>query len=98
MRDYVVRRVLPAPESAMPASEAHVRDLIARWQEQDGIPTAVPASNNGTLTPSEALFRQWEREDEQLSDAEYNAQTELWEQFQRGINAERAASGARLVF
>ncbi|MBC8142580.1 MAG: hypothetical protein H7Y38_14200 [Armatimonadetes bacterium] len=77
---------------------AHARALISKWQTADNTPTAAPAPNDGTTSPSEALFRQWEREDELLTDEDREAQARLWEQFQQGINAERAASGTRLIF
>jgi hypothetical protein len=40
-----------------PSPVAHVRALLAQWQQQDHTPTAAPAPNDGSLTPSEALFR-----------------------------------------
>ena len=72
---------------------AHARALIARWQQADNTPTAAPAPNDAAVTPSEALFKQWEREDEQLTEAQRGSRVLWWEQFQQGVNAERAASG-----
>jgi hypothetical protein len=40
----------------------------------------------------------WEQEDASLTEAERQANDELWRQFQQEINAERAASGMRPIF
>ncbi len=37
---------------------AGVQALLSRWQAQDGTPTAMPAPNDATLTPSESLFKE----------------------------------------
>ena len=75
-----------------------MRSLLRRWQQHDQTPTAAPAPNDGTLTPSEALFLQWEHEDATLSDEARQAEEERWQQFQQGIDAERRASGVRPIF
>jgi hypothetical protein len=77
---------------------ARVQALLTEWQQQDKTPTAETASPHGNLTPSEALFRKWEAEDAGLTEEEQQAQAAQWEQFQRGINAERKAAGMRLIF
>ncbi|MGH2344774.1 MAG: hypothetical protein ACRDG4_06080, partial [Chloroflexota bacterium] len=61
-------------------------------------PVTAPAPNDGTLTPSEALFRQWEQEDAKLTDEERQAEEVRRQQFQQDINAQRAASGMRPIF
>jgi hypothetical protein len=81
-----------------PTPVAHVRTLLAQWQQLDNTPTAAPAPNDGSLTPSEALFREWEQEDASLTEAERQANDELWRQFQREMNAERTAIGMRPIF
>jgi hypothetical protein len=75
-----------------------VRALLIQWQLRDGTPTARPAPNDGSLTPSEALFRQWEEEDAMLTDEERASHEALWRQFQDGIDAERDAAGMRRIF
>jgi len=44
------------------------------------------------------LFRQWEREDADLTDEERRIEQARWHQFQQGIDAERLASGMRPIF
>jgi len=97
--DEAINQLLRFVTSSAPRDPvAHVRNLLAQCQQQDGTPVAQPAPNDGSLTPSEALFRKWDAEDAQLNDADRQAQAELWEQFQQGINAERAATDMRPVF
>jgi hypothetical protein len=93
--EYIARLLrsdAPAPSPSDPI--ARVREL----RQQDDTPTALPPPNDGTMTPSEALFRQWEREDAALTDEERQAEEALWQQFQQGINAERDVAGMRRLF
>jgi hypothetical protein len=69
-------------------ADATVDARLSQWQEQDG----------KTLTPdipARTLFAQWAEEDAHLSDAEREAEDHLWEDFQKSINATRAALGMR---
>lgn len=77
---------------------AHVQSLITKWQQEDKTPLAETILHDETLTPSEALFRQWDEEDAQMTDEERHHQEKLWEDFQQGINLERAATGMRSIF
>lgn len=95
--DYVARLLVAAD---MPAADpvAHVRGVLRDWQQRDRTPSAPPVPNDGALTPSEALFRQWEREDAGLTEESRRTEEERWQQFQDDINAERAAAGMRPIF
>jgi hypothetical protein len=75
-----------------------IKSLLDQWQRADGTPSAAPASNDSSMTPSEALFRQWEQEAEQMTEEERQAEAQLWQQFQQDINAERRANGMPLMF
>jgi non-ribosomal peptide synthetase component F len=97
--DYLARLLQEAGDPiTAPNPVAHVRALLARWQQQDNTPTAAPAPNDGSLTPSEALFRAWEQEDARLTEVERQTNDELWRQFQQEMNAERTAIGMRPIF
>ncbi len=95
--DYIARLLQAAAPIASPDPAARVRGLLKEWQH-DHTPTAAPAPHDGTLTPSEALSRQWEQEDANLTDEVRQAEEERWQQFQQGINAQRVASGMRPIF
>jgi hypothetical protein len=99
--DELVMRTFTKRQSAQSAvSEAEqerVLALLRQWQH-DTPPVASPAPNDGTLTPSEALFRQWEQEDAALTDEQRAEQEKLWQDYQQGINEERAAAGMRSIF
>lgn len=58
---------------------ARVESLIRQWQEQDQTPQAPLAPNDGTMTPTQALFKQWEEEDARMSPEEIEVQRQLWE-------------------
>jgi hypothetical protein len=47
---------------------------------------------------TEALFRQWDEEDAHMTDEERREEDRFWQEFARGINADRAAAGMRLIF
>lgn len=96
--DYIARLLEATTPTAESDPVARVRGLLHDWQQQDHTPSAAPAPNDGSLTPSEALFRQWEQEDASLTDEERQTAEEWWQEFQRDINAERAAAGMRPVF
>jgi hypothetical protein len=96
--DYLARLLAAGISTAAPTPAERVHALLQEWQQADGTPTAMPAPNEGTLTPSEALFRQWEQEDAGLSEDERRAEAEAWQQFQQDINAERAAARMRPIF
>jgi hypothetical protein len=96
--DYVARLLQAAAPGTAPDPVARVRRLLSEWQQHDHTPTATPAPIDGTLTPSEALFRQWEEEDAGLTDDERQAEENYWQEFQQSINAERTAAGMRPIF
>jgi len=96
--DYVAGLLQAGAPIAAPDPAARMRGLLHQWQQDDCTPTAAPAPNDGTQTPSEALFRQWEREDATLTDEERQAEEVRWQQFQQGINAQRLASGMPPIF
>ena len=70
----------------------HVQDLLANWQARDGTRVVEPAQS------SAALFREWDEEDSQMTEAERRAEDTAWESFKNSINAERAEAGMRLLF
>jgi hypothetical protein len=69
-------------QSSLRDSAEHVDDLISLWQHQDGTPVARPAPNDGTMTPSEALFRKWASEDALLTADEAEAEARFWKELQ----------------
>lgn len=95
--DTLIERTF-APKTASVNQTERIKSLLNQWQRVDGTPTATPASNDGSMTPSEALFRQWEQEAEQMTDEERQAESQLWQQFQEDIYAERRASGMPVMF
>jgi hypothetical protein len=84
----------PAPPTAVES----VKRLLAQWQREDGTPVIEPPPPPPGMTPTEALFRQWDEEDARMTEAERQAEKELWEAFQQGINEERAANEERKIF
>jgi hypothetical protein len=96
--DYIARLLEAATPTAASDAVARVRGLLHDWQQQDHTSTAAPAPNDGSLTPSEALFRQWEQEDASLTEEERQAEEERWQQSQQGNNAERVAADMRQIF
>ena len=63
---------------------------LSQWQEQDGKPLPPDISVRN-------LFAQWADEDAPMTDAERGAEDQLWEEFQKSINASRAALGMRQI-
>jgi hypothetical protein len=96
--DYVARLLGAGTPSAPSTPVERVRFLLQEWQQEDHTPTAALPPNDGSLTPSEALFRQWEHEDARLTDEERQAEEERWQQFQQDIDAERVAADMRPLF
>ncbi len=73
----------------VPATADDVVDArLSEWQEQDGRPLSPDI-------PTRTLFAQWAEEDLPMTDAERGAEDHLWEEFQKSINATRAALGMR---
>jgi hypothetical protein len=66
--DYIAGMLRATAPDRAPDPVARVRSLLSQWQRQDATPVAPPGPNDGTLTPSEALFRRWEQEDAGLSE------------------------------
>jgi hypothetical protein len=62
---------------------ANVEALISEWQRQDNTPAGSPPPNDGTMTPSEALFRKWEAEDATLTTKQIEEEIRFWEAYQR---------------
>jgi hypothetical protein len=96
--DYVAGLLQAAASTTSLYPAARIRGLLHQWQQFDHTPVAAPAPNAGTLTPSEALFRQWEQEDAKLTDEERQAEDIRWQQFQQDIDAQRLASGMQPIF
>jgi hypothetical protein len=69
-------------------ADAAVDARLSQWQEQDG-KTLTPD------TPTRTLFAQWAEEDVHMTDAERGAEDQLWEEFQKSLNAARATLGMR---
>jgi hypothetical protein len=89
-----------APQTEPPSvnSAKQIRDLLTAWQKADNTPIALPAPNDGSMTPSEALFQQWRQEAIHMTDDEKQAEEHLWQQFQENINTERDACGMRRIY
>jgi hypothetical protein len=74
------------PATADDAVDARLR----QWQDQDG-KTLSPD------IPTRILFAQWAEEDAPMTEADREAEDQLWEEFQKNINATRATLGMRLL-
>ena len=48
--------------------------------------------------PTLALFAQWDREDQNLTQVEIDEENRTWEDFKTNINAERDRAGTRRAF
>jgi hypothetical protein len=68
--DYVARLLQVAPPADLPDSIVRVVAMLNEWQQRDHTPIAAPVPNDSGLTPSEALFRLWDREDANMTEAE----------------------------
>lgn len=66
--EYSARLLEAAAPISAPDPVARVCSLLVQWQQQGNTPIAAPSPNDGTLTPSEALFREWEQDDATLTD------------------------------
>lgn len=75
------------PDVPVTAEDA-VDARLSQWQEQDGIPLAPDV-------PAQILFAQWAEEDASMTESERGAEDQLWEEFQKSLNATRAALGMR---
>jgi hypothetical protein len=95
--DTLLRRTF-APQTASISPAERVKHMLAAWQRADNTPTVTPPTNNSNMTPSEALFQQWEQQAADMTEEERQAEDKLWQQFQEGVNAERSASNMRPVF
>lgn len=98
--EYISRLMQSRPDNFAVSSNdpvARVNALIVKWQKADNTPVAPPAPNDGTMTPSEALFKQWERENAEMTDEEREAEDHVWEGFIDSLNEVRAAQGMRLL-
>lgn len=49
------------------------------------------------MTPTQALFKQWEEEDANLTPEEIAADLQFWEEVQQSINEERLKAGRRPI-
>ena len=83
---------LSIEEKELEAETTRSEDIVAaklrQWQEQDS-KSLLPN------IPTRTLFAQWAQEDEQMTDAEREAEDRLWEDVQKGINETRATLGMR---
>jgi hypothetical protein len=85
----LVKRLALGNLPVLPATADEAVDArLSQWQEQDG-QTLTPD------TPTQALFAQWAEEDARMTDAERRAEDQLWGEFQKSLNATRAALGMR---
>jgi hypothetical protein len=75
------------PDFPAPAAEA-LDARLRQWQEQDAKPLTPDV-------PARTLFARWAEEDASLTDTERGAEDQFWEEFQKGLNATRAALGMR---
>ncbi len=89
----LVRERLPAAD---PAQE--MRRRLRAWQKEDNTSRTYPVPARSGLTPTAALFAQWEEEDAKMTDAEREADERLWADFQQGIDGERRTAGMRTLF
>jgi len=80
----LVREHLPV--AAPLESELDIK--LSHWHRQDNT-NLMP-----TRTTAE-LFAEWDKEDAKMMDEEREAEDQLWEVFQKGINETRAALGMR---
>ena len=81
-----------APETA----KERVERLIAEWQQADNTPVYYPPVREG-MTPTQALFKQWEEEDANLTPEEIAADRQFWEEVQQSMNEERLKAGRRPI-
>jgi hypothetical protein len=92
--ELIVRRFArpqPAPQEA-PAPDVEKERVFARlaaWQRQDSTPFVLPIPNADTIKATEALFRQWDEEDANMTDAKRDAEDRFWEEFNQ--NQERVS-------
>ena len=102
-REQLARLVEKLPEEysiglvILPATAAdptQVEEIIAAklrlWQEQDGT-ILMPEFS------AHELFAKWAEEDELMTNEEREAEDRLWDDFQKGINENRAALGMRTL-
>lgn len=76
--DYVAGLLGAATPSGATDPVERVRELLQEWQRHDRIPTAPAPPGDGTMTPSKALFRQWEQEDAGMNEDERRAAEARW--------------------
>ena len=75
----------------------HVRALLTRWRAQDNTPVLPPIPTQNGETPTQALFRNWEEEDANMTEEEQEREAMYWEQFQQSIDVERTKAGMRTL-
>lgn len=75
-----------------------MRAQLREWQAQDQTPTATLPPTGPGISPTAALFQQWEAEDAAMTDEERAADEKLWEEVQQGLDTERKESGMRTLF
>ena len=97
----MVRRVVQERAASEPSSEGRwerAKALMAKWQVEDRTPVIpAPIMREGE-TPTQALFRQWEEEDANLTEEEQEDERSFWEDYQKSIDAERTRCGMRTIF
>ncbi len=86
--ELVKRLALDHLPEAPPPVEGGLDARLRQWQEQDGKPLTPDV-------PARALFARWAKEDASMTDAERAAEDQLWDQFQKSLNATRASLGMR---
>lgn len=91
----LIARAFPPLRETQEERIARAKALVRRWQEEDG---TLARHASVPVQSLDEMFREWEEEDSRMSDEEREAAEQAWEDFKRGINEERAAAGARLIF
>jgi hypothetical protein len=71
------KQSMPVPSD----TPARVTNLLREWQREDNTPVMQTPLNDGTMTPSEALFRKWAAEDSLLTPEEAKAEEQFWDSY-----------------
>lgn len=77
------------------SAEERVRALLAQWQARDCVQTVPLTRDPDGATFNETLFERWRELDTAMTEAEREAEDQLWEDVERGIEETRAQLGMR---
>jgi hypothetical protein len=78
------------------SAKERVSRLIAERQRADNTPVYEPIVREG-MTPTQALWKQWEEEDANLTPEEYAADWQFWDDVRQSMNEERLKAGRRPI-